>query len=58
MMPSMLNAPEPACLVIAMLEAEMARRAEDAAASPEPDLPTSAGRFLAPAVDPAPARSS
>jgi uncharacterized protein YndB with AHSA1/START domain len=41
-----------------LLEAEMARRAGDAASNPEPDLPASAGRFLATAVDPAPARSS
>ncbi|MBI3747906.1 MAG: DUF2652 domain-containing protein [Chloroflexi bacterium] len=41
-----------------LLEAEMIRRAEEAAANPEPDVPASGGRFLAPAVDLATARSS
>lgn len=41
-----------------LLEAEVLRRAEEAASNPEPDIPPSAGRFLPSAVDLAPARSS
>jgi hypothetical protein len=41
-----------------LLEAETARLAEEAAVTPEPEVPSSAGRFLSTRVDPAPARSS
>jgi uncharacterized protein YndB with AHSA1/START domain len=44
--------------LVPLLEAEMARRAQDAAANPEPAVPASAGRFLQPGVDPRVARSS
>lgn len=40
------------------LDAEMARRAADAVAHPEPDVPTSSGRFASEPVDSAPTRSS
>lgn len=41
-----------------LLESEMARRAEDAASSPEPEPPLSAGRFMTATVDPGSTRSS
>ena len=41
-----------------LLDEEMIRRVQEAQSSPEPDLPTSAARFLASPVDPVPAHSS
>jgi hypothetical protein len=41
-----------------LLEAELARRAADTATAAEPDVPSSAGRFLTAPVDTAAVRSS